>query len=153
MVSSLDNHRFFSSHRALQCISTALTSAQLIRIATAFFAPSGYQYLQDVLAGKELMLLVGREEGGRDKVEEVLTEFVDQLAAHPLERRTHAMRQMLDALERNMLIIAVGTNDTDALLLDARYLYQHAKLYIADENTAIVTSANMSYHGLVISRE
>lgn len=153
MLSSFDNHRFFSSHRALQCISTALTSAHLIRIATAFFAPSGYQYLQDVLAGKELMLLVGREEGGRDKVEEVIAEFFDQLAAHPLERRTHAMRQMLDALERNMLTIAVGTNDTDAILLDARYLYQHAKLYIADENTAIMTSANMSYHGLVISRE
>ncbi|MFW5709786.1 MAG: phospholipase D-like domain-containing protein, partial [Chloroflexota bacterium] len=41
----------------------------------------------------------------------------------------------------------------DAALLDARYLYHHAKLYIADEATAVVTSANMSYHGLVVSRE
>lgn len=153
MLSSPENHRFFSSHRALQSVSAALTSGHLIRIATAFFAPSGYQYLQDILAGKELMLLVGREEGGRDKVEEVISEFVDQLAAHPLERRTHAMRQMLDALERNMLVVAVSTDGSDPTLIDARYLYQHAKLYIADKDVAIVTSANMSYHGLVTSRE
>jgi len=33
--------------------------------------------------------------------------------------------------------------------LEARYLYHHAKLYIADERAAVVTSADFSHHGLI----
>ena len=146
--------RFFSGQRAtLNCISKTLAPAGLIRIATAYFEPSGFQCLQDVLAGKQVALLVGREEGGRDRAEDVINEFVDKLAAHPLERRMRAMRLMLEALENNLLLVSVGDAVEDAALLDARYLYHHAKLYIADESEAVVTSANMSYHGLVVSRE
>lgn len=146
--------RFFSGQRAaLNCISKTLAPAGLIRIATAYFEPSGFQCLQDVLAGKQVALLVGREEGGRDRAEDVINEFVDKLAAHLLERRMRAMRLMLEALENNLLLVSVGDAVEDADLLDARYLYHHAKLYIADESEAVVTSANMSYHGLVVSRE
>lgn len=146
--------RFFSGKRAaLNCISNALATAGLIRIATAYFEPSGFQCLQDVLAGKQVLLLVGREEGGRDRAEDVIKEFVDKLVAYPLERRMRAMRLMLEALEDNLLLVSVGDAVEDATLLDARYLYHHAKLYIADESVAVVTSANMSYHGLVVSRE
>lgn len=148
------NRRFFSGHSAaLNCISTTLAPAHIIRIATAYFEPSGFQCLQDVLAGKQMRLLVGREEGGRDRAEDVINEFVDKLAAHPLERRMRAMRLMLDALENNLLLVSVGDAIDGGALLDARYLYHHAKLYIADEDAAVVTSANMSYHGLVKSRE
>lgn len=147
-------HRFFGSHSlALDSICTALSDARVIRIATAYFAASGYQCLQDVLAGKIVYLLVGREEGGRDVVEQVLSDLVDSLTDHPLERRTRAMRQLLAALEDGQLYIAAGTNPAEAMYVDARFLYHHAKLYIADETCAVVTSANMSYHGLVMSRE
>jgi superfamily II DNA or RNA helicase len=37
--------------------------------------------------------------------------------------------------------------------MDARYLYHHAKLYIADRHATVVTSANFSYQGLCRSRE
>ena len=146
--------RFFSGHSAaLKCIAGALASAQRVRIATAYFEPSGFQCLQDVLAGKRVHLLVGREEGGRDRAEDVINEFVDRLAAHPLERRMRAMRLMLQAMEHNLLLVSVGDTVDGAVLMDARYLYHHAKLYIADENAVVVTSANMSHHGLVTSRE
>jgi superfamily II DNA or RNA helicase len=148
------NRRFFSGKSAaLKCISATLAPAHTIRIATAYFEPSGFQCLQDVLAGKQVRLLVGREEGGRDRAEEVISEFVDNLAVHPIERRMRAMRLMLEALENNLLLVSVGHTIDDAALLDARYLYHHAKLYIADEDAAAVTSANMSHHGLVVSRE
>ncbi|MEQ8675347.1 MAG: helicase-related protein [Aggregatilineales bacterium] len=146
--------RFFSGNSAaLNCICTTLAPAHMIRIASAYFEPSGFQCLQDVLAGKQVLLLIGREEGGRDRAEDVINEFVDKLAAHPLERRMRAMRLMLEALENNLLLVSVGDSVDSAVLLDARYLYHHAKLYIADEDAAVVTSANMSYHGLVKSRE
>lgn len=146
--------RFFDSRgTALNCISATLQNAQLIRIATAYFEPSGYQCLQDVLARKQILLLVGREEGGRDKAELVIRKFVNELAAHPIDRRIRAMRLMLEALENHQLFIGVSASLHDSTFLDARYLYHHAKLYIADEDAAVVTSANMSYHGLVVSRE
>lgn len=147
------SHRFFGSHLAYKVIQDTLSVASLVRIATAYFEPSGYQNLQSALTNKEVRLLVGREEGGRDRVQDVIEEFVSQLSAHPLEGRTRAMRQLLEALENNQLAISVGVGSQDAVYLDSRYLYQHAKLYIADETDVVVTSANMSYHGLVTSRE
>jgi len=151
----LTSSPFFANHAAAALIQATLQPAQSIRIATAYFESSGYQVLQDVLVGKEVALLIGREEGGRDRLETVLDEFVERFLARPLDRRTHAMRQMLDALENNRLLIAVGNAADSGLgaLLDARYLYQHAKLYIADETAAVVTSANCSHHGLVKSIE
>lgn len=147
---------FFASRSAAALIqNSASCSDKEIRIATAYFEPSGYQVLQDALAGKQVALLIGREEGGRDRLEAVLDEFVERFLARPLERRTHAMRQMLSALQNNQLLIAVGNTFRlqSGALLDARYLYQHAKLYIADETAVVVTSANCSYHGLVKSVE
>lgn len=109
MKLSANDKRFFSGQSAaLNCISTTLAPAHIIRIATAYFEPSGFQCLQDVLAGKQVRLLVGREEGGRDRAEDVINEFVDKLTAHPLERRIRAMRLMLDALENNLLLVSVS---------------------------------------------
>lgn len=146
---------FFANHSAASLIQATLRPARFVRIATAYFEPSGYQVLQDVLGGKRVHLLIGREEGGRDRLEVVLEDFVERFLARPLDRRTQAMRQMLDALENNLLHVSVGdSSDSNfGVFLDARYLYQHAKLYIGDETAAVVTSANLSYHGLVRSIE
>ena len=151
----LSSSPFFASRSAASLIQSTLQPAQFVRIATAYFKSSGYQVLQDVLGAKRVHLLIGREEGGRDRLEVVLEEFVERFLARPLDRRTNAMRQMLAALENNVLFIAVGDAAENGFgtLLDARYLYQHAKLYIADETALVVTSANLSYHGLVRSVE
>ncbi|MDX2138849.1 MAG: DEAD/DEAH box helicase family protein [Chloroflexota bacterium] len=151
----LTSSPFFASHSAAHLIQETLHTAHFVRIATAYFEASGYGVLQDVLSGKRLHLLIGRDEGGRDRLQAVLDEFVESFLARPLERRTQAMRQMLTALENNQLLISVGdTSDMNFhTLLDARYLYQHAKLYMADEAAVVVTSANCSHHGLVRSIE
>jgi len=148
------SHRFFAGHRAaLTCIASALRDARELRIATAYFEASGYQVLQEVLAGKQVRLLVGRPEGGEDNLREVLEEFIRDLAQGPLEHRTRAMRQLLVALERGQVQVVVGEVPTKAAWMDARFLYHHAKLYIADRRAVVVTSANLSYHGLCVSRE
>ena len=147
--------RFFGARSAaLRCIAQTLEQAVLVRIATAYFEASGYQAMQDVLAGKRIHLLVGREEGGRDNVAEVLNEFEHELASGNMERRTRAMRMMLEALQQGLMIVGVGEQAFEqAAAMDARYLYHHAKLYIADERAAVVGSANFSEHGLKKSRE
>lgn len=149
------HRRFFSDRQAaLRCIASALESAEHIRIATAYFEGSGFQALQETLRGKKIRLLVGRQEGGEDSFREVLKEFVRELSYGPQEHRSRAMQQMLEALEQGWMTVAVGAALSEDLpWLEARYLYHHAKLYIADERFAVVTSANFSYHGLCISRE
>jgi len=147
--------RFFGGHKAaLQCITASLQPAEQVRIATAYFEGSGFQALQNALIGKKIRLLVGRQEGGEDSLKEVLQEFIEELSYGPMENRTRAMRQMLEALEQGWMSVSVGASlPQDIPWMDARYLYHHAKLYIADEKTVVVTSANFSYHGLCISRE
>lgn len=148
-------YRFFSDHSAaLECIRDALQEAQDVRIATAYFEASGYQDMQDTLRGKRVRLLIGRPEGGEDRVREMLDEFTRELAQGSQEGRTRAMRQLLEALENGWMTVAVGQVEADKITwLDARYLYHHAKLYIADCRAAVVTSANFSHHGLCLSRE
>ena len=154
-ILSFPNRRFFGSNgEALDCIQRVLSQAELIRIASAYFEASGYQVLQDTLIGKCIHLLVGRDAGGRDNVADVLDEFEHELASGNMERRTKAMRMMLEALEKKLMMVSVGEEPMEHVaLMDARYLYHHAKLYISDESAAVVGSANFSHHGLITSRE
>lgn len=147
--------RFFSAHSAaLHCIQSTLDSAGEIRIATAYFEASGYQALQDTLRGKKIRLLVGRPEGGEDRAREMLEEFIRELSHGSQEGRTRAVRQLLEALEQGWMTVAVGQSGMEQpAWLETRYLYHHAKLYIADRTAAVVTSANFSQHGLCTSRE
>ena len=149
------NGRFYGSGGdALRTITAALDHAQTIRIATAYFEASGYQCLEDVLANKEFLLLIGREQGGRDRLNDVINEFINSLSMGDWVHRTRAMRQMLSSLEQGKLIVGVSDDPLDKTSwMDGRYLYQHAKLYIGDQDVAVVTSANMSRHGLIQSRE
>jgi superfamily II DNA or RNA helicase len=152
---SQDQTRFFDGHEAaLNCISATLAPAHQIRIATAYFEGSGFQALQQVLKGKKIRLLVGRQEGGEDSLKEVLQEFIDELSYGAMENRTRAMRQMLEALEQGWMAVSVGAAlPQETPWMEARYLYHHAKLYIGDEKGAVVTSSNFSYQGLCLSRE
>ena len=154
-TTSSSNYRFFDGQRAaLRCIQTAFQDAQEVRIATAYFEGSGFQALQNDLTGKNIRLLVGRPKGGEDRLNEVLKEFINELSHGSMEKRTRAMRQMLDALEQGYMTVSVGQTQQDDLpWMDARYIYHHAKLYIADEHSVVVTSANFSKHGLCQSRE
>jgi len=150
-----DISRFFGAQAAaLHCVQHTLSDADLVRIATAYFEASGYQVLQDILAGKRIHLLIGRSEGGQDNVAHVLNEFEQELASGNMERRTHALRMMLEALQQGLMTVGVGEQAFEQVaVMDARYLYHHAKLYIADESAVVVTSANFSHHGLITSRE
>ncbi len=64
------------------------------------------------------------------------------------------MEELRAALENGLFQVAVSIDDTDPpTTMGARYLYQHAKLYIADHSTAVVSSSNFTRHGLTTSRE
>ena len=62
------SRRFFGSGLAKDAIISCLANAKVVRIATAFFEPTGWALLAEILEQKTVRLLVGREEGAADRV-------------------------------------------------------------------------------------
>lgn len=67
-------------------------------------------------------------------------------------RRTRAPQVMLDTLRQDLLATSIGIEySAKVALMDARYLYHHAKLSMGDETAVLIPSANFSCHGLTTS--
>ena len=151
-MDNITKHRFFGSNAALHCIRGVLRNAAVVRIATAYFEPSGYNLLRSVLKGKEIRLLIGRNEGTQEKFESIIDEFIEDLASADIEDKTQFIQELCEWLKAGYFTVNVGNGD-DYTVLSPKFLYQHAKLYIADTTNVVVTSANLTYSGLVQSRE
>jgi len=145
--------RFFGSGMAKLAIISCLKEAKIVRIATAFFEPTGWAILSDILEQKTVRLLVGREEGAADKVADLLREFFEELQAGGLREHPTVLKHLLSALRAGKLVIKLSTTKKAKASIDVRYLYHHAKLYIADDVKVVVTSANFTRNGLETSRE
>ena len=144
--------RFFGSRFAGDAIRSCLSEARIVRIATAFFEPSGWELLSQSLVGKDVRILVGRSEGAADKLDDLLGEFFAEIESGVLSDKVGTLQQILSALRQNKISVRLSRTK-QRTLLDARYTYHHAKLYIADKEKAVVTSANFTRSGLVTSRE
>lgn len=153
-LSKTDMLRFFSAGgAALKTVSAALENASVARIATAYFEPTGWQCLKDVLKGKEVRLLLGRPDTGEDKITDVIDEFFHALNSGEFEDRSGVIEELRDAISKGLFLVNVSSEDYTQTTLEPKYIYHHAKLYIADKTQAVVTSANFTRHGLVTSRE
>ena len=147
-------HRFFGSGRALTCIQHALRDATVIRIATAYFEPTGYNLLRATLQNKEVRLLLGRDERSEEKIEQIVNQFIEDLSSADIENKTQFLQELLHAIQNHYFTINLSKQSGPTYTsLAPKFLYQHAKLYIADCSSVVVTSANLTYHGLVQSRE
>ncbi len=146
------HRRFFGPAFAKEAIQHCLSDAKTVRIATAFFEATGWGILADTLSGKEVRILVGREEGAADKVTELLQEFFAEIQEGAFKESPALLKQILSALRAGKLSVRISTGRRDTTI-DARYLYHHAKLYIADRESCIVTSANFTKNGLMLARE
>lgn len=144
--------RFFGSQLAADAIRYCLRDARVVRIATAFFEPSGWELLSASLVGKDVRILVGRSEGAADKLDDLLSEFFAEIESGVLADKVGTLQHILSALRQNKISVRLS-RAKQRTLLDARYTYHHAKLYIADKERAIVTSANFTRNGLTTSRE
>mgnify|MGYP000846386716 CR=1 FL=1 len=145
--------RFFGSNVALHCIREAIRHAAIVRIATAYFEPSGYNLLRGVLKDKEIRLLIGRNEDTQEKIETIIDKFIEDLASASIEDKTAFIQELCEALGAGYFTVNVSNQPATFTTLAPKFLYQHAKLYIADTHSAVVTSANLTYSGLVQSRE
>jgi hypothetical protein len=110
-----------------------------IRIAVGFFTVRGYNLIRASATGKKMYILVGVNEPGEDKVRRVVVkEIMNDLRTGIDEDRRAAVVELVSKMEGGQFRI-----------IDAHALDHHAKLYIIDDNVALVGSANISGRGLI----
>lgn len=115
-----------------------------IRIASGYFTINGWDLIRDVVKGKYVDLLVGinertkrQDEGYAQRL--LIQEITKDLAtASSAGNRRQAVADLVEKIRRG-----------EFRLVDARAMKHHAKLYLVDCKVAIVTSANLTKHGLI----
>ena len=112
---------------------------KLIRIATGFFSVRGYNLLRSSANEKQMYILVGVDDPGKDRVRKALVqEIMQDLRRGIDENRREAVRELVEKLE-------IG----DFRIIDARAKDHHAKLYLVDDCIALVSSSNVSQRGMI----
>ena len=146
--------RFFcGGGAALRSAESVLQDCSIARIATAYFEPSGWKCLRNILSGKEVRLLIGRPDTAEDRVAAVIEDFFSSLNTGSFEDRISVMQELRGAIAEGRFLVGVSGEETGSTVLTPKYLYHHAKLYIGDLKKALITSANFTWSGLIGSRE
>lgn len=111
----------------------------IIRIAVGFFTVRGYNLIRASAGGKKLLILVGVNEPGEDRVKRVIIrEIMEDLRSGLDEDRRAAVLELVEKMEGGHFRI-----------VDAHAMDHHAKLYLVDDDVALVGSANISGRGLI----
>lgn len=113
--------------------------SRLIRIATGFFTVRGYNLIRGSARGKQMYILVGVDDPGKDRVRKALVEEImrDLRMGLDIDRR-HAVQELVEKLEGG-----------DFRIIDARAKDHHAKLFLVDDAIALVASSNVSQRGMI----
>ncbi|MEH1942373.1 MAG: helicase-related protein [Nostoc sp.] len=120
------------------------TCQSKIRIASGWFTVNGWDLIRGVVKGKCVDLLVGINERTQRQDEK------------------HAQRLLLQEIKKDLATGASAGNRRQAVvelvekirtgqfrIVDARATKHHGKLYFVDSQVVIVTSANLTKHGLM----
>ncbi|BAW97968.1 hypothetical protein NIES970_29310 (plasmid) [[Synechococcus] sp. NIES-970] len=110
-----------------------------IRIASGFFTLRGWGFIRSSTKNKKVYLLVGIDEPGEERARKLL------INAILLDLRTGLDRER----RQTVLDLIAKIESNNFHIVDARATDHHAKLYIVDSDTAIVTSSNTTGKGLV----
>lgn len=110
-----------------------------LRVATGFFTVRGYNLVRTSARGKRMLILVGTDEPARERVilalvKEIMTDLQRGIDAD----RRKTVRELVARMEEGRLLI-----------VDARAISHHAKLFVIDEQVALVASSNLTGRGLI----
>lgn len=122
------------------------------RIATGYFTVEGYDLLREQLANMRVRLMVGYDEGSRQRLRgRLIDEVMYHLRTWDGENRRTAVLALVRQLQQRRLQL---TEKEEMKFLDARLRSQdHAKVYIVDDKWAIVGSCNLTFSGLCTNVE
>ena len=133
-------HQWFDRGEALRVIRHHFQNgSKLIRIATGFFTVRGYNLIRGSARGKQMYILVGVDDPGKDRVRKALVEEImrDLRTGLDIDRR-QAVQELVEKLEGG-----------EFRIIDARAKDHHAKLFLVDDAIALVASSNVSQRGMI----
>ena len=112
---------------------------KLIRIATGFFTVRGYNLIRGSAHGKQMYILVGLDDPGKERVRKALVEEImrDLRTGLDVDRR-QAVQELVEKMEGG-----------EFRIIDARAKDHHAKLFLIDNAVALVASSNVSQRGMI----
>jgi len=115
------------------------TGEKLIRIATGFFTVRGYNLVRSSANDKQMYILVGVNDPGQERVRKVLVqEIMRDLRSGRDQDRRQAVEELVAKMEGGRFRI-----------VDARAKDHHAKLFLVDDQIALVSSSNVSQRGML----
>jgi hypothetical protein len=120
------------------------TCQSKIRIASGWFTVNGWDLIRDVVKGKYVDLLVGINERTQRQDERHAQRFLIQEIKKDLATGSsegNRRQAVVDLVEK----IRTG----QFRIVDARAMKHHGKLYFVDCQVVIITSANLTKHGLM----
>jgi hypothetical protein len=126
---AFERQSWFSSHTALEYITYYLEEArQDIRIASGFFTIRGWGLIRQYTTNKNTYLLVGLDEPGEVCARQALiAEIMRDLRTGLDRERRQAVSDLIEKIQSHQF-----------QMVDARATDHHAKLYIIDDQTAII---------------
>lgn len=132
--------QWFDRGTALKVVRYYFQSGEkLIRIATGFFTVRGYNLIRSSANHKQMYILVGVDDPGQERVRKVLVqEIMRDLRSGCDEDRRQAVEELVVKMEGGHFRI-----------VDARAKDHHAKLFLVDDTTALVSSSNVSQRGML----
>ena len=131
---------WFDRGTALKVVRHYFQSGEkLIRIATGFFTVRGYNLIRTSANNKQMYILVGVDDPGRERVRKALVqEIMRDLRSGRDQDRRQAVEELVAKMEGGRFRI-----------IDARAKDHHAKLYLVDDTIALVSSSNVSQRGML----
>jgi len=130
---------WFKAGESLERIKNALTSTHhTIRIATAYFSVSGWNYIRSLTKNRKVYILVSCEDL---TVERTRTVLIKEILWDLRRGINIGRRQAVEDLVSKIKSEEFG-------IVDARSINHHNKLYIFDDFQAIQTSSNLTKNGL-----
>jgi len=117
-------------------------STSIIRIGTGFFTVAGYGMIRKYLKNKQVQILVGIDEPGKELakkalVQDLIKEIIHELAKGGDEERRQSVQNLVDGIQNKSLQI-----------IDVRAIKHHGKYYIIDDKYISIGSSNLTVSGL-----
>lgn len=140
--------------RALDFVRPHFDQAQrLARIATGFFTVQGFDLVRQVLAGKQVQLLVGFDAKSKERLRQKLIEDIMlHLSQWSAEDRRTAVLDLVERIRAGRFVLAERQERDERV--DARTRSRdHAKVFILDGEKVIVGSINLTESGLLYNAE
>lgn len=140
--------------RALDFVRPHFGEAQrLAQIATGFFTVQGFDLVREVLAGKQVQLLVGYDEKSKERLRQKLIEDIMlHLSQWSAEDRRAAVLDLVERIRAGRFVLAERQERDERVDARARSR-DHAKVFILDGQKVIVGSINLTESGLLYNAE